>query len=122
MRQQFFDPADRLRRQALEHVADVGVRIMPVEPRGVDQAHDRSGSLAGPQAAGEQPVISAQRDRPDLVLDPVVVNGQFAIIDLTRQRFPAFEAVVDRLGGGRPIGHQLPLLDQPLLQRIGHFP
>ena len=35
---------------------EVGVRVMPVEPGALDQAHDGRGPLARPQRSGEQPV------------------------------------------------------------------
>ena len=41
---------------------------------------DRGGTLAGAQATGEQPVRSPDRDGADLVLDPVVVCRQIAVI------------------------------------------
>lgn len=90
MRKQLFDPAGRLRRQPLEHVADVGVKVELVELGRVDQANDGGGALAGTQASGEQPVLPPQCDRPDAVLHPVVVDRQIAVVD---------EALYDALGG-----------------------
>ena len=46
---------------------------MPVEARRLDQAHDRRSSLSGAQRAGKEQVLAADGDRPDLVLDPVIV-------------------------------------------------
>jgi hypothetical protein len=43
------------------------------------------------------PSLASDRDRTDLVLDPVVVDRQLAIVDEAHQRLPGFEAVVDRL-------------------------
>jgi hypothetical protein len=51
MRQEFDDPTGWLRRQPLEYVTHVGVRVKPVELRRVEQAPDCGGafprSLAG---------------------------------------------------------------------------
>jgi hypothetical protein len=52
MRQQIFDPAGGLRRQPGQHVLEVGVRIVPVELRGVQQAHDRCRALNLRRAPG----------------------------------------------------------------------
>jgi hypothetical protein len=44
----------------------------------MDQAHHRGGTLAGAQAAGEQPVVAANGNGTDLVLDTgsaVLLNG-----------------------------------------------
>lgn len=120
MRQQFVNAAGRLRGQALEDVAQIGVGIVAIEPRRVHKAHDGRSPLAGTQAAGEQPVIAPDGDRPDLVLDPVVVDRQFTVVDVARQRRPAVQAVADGLGSGRSVGHLLAVLYQPLMQRICH--
>ena len=119
MWQQFSDAACWLRGQPLEHVAQVRIRIVAVEPRRVHEAHDRRGALARAQTAGEQPVVAPQRNGPDLVLHPVVIDGQLAIVDEARERCPAVQAVVDRLGRGGPVGYLLPLQRQPRVQRIG---
>ena len=98
MGQQFADAAGRLRRQPLEHVADVGIGLEPIELGRVDQAHDGGGALAGAQRSSEEPVLPPNRDWADAVLHPVVVDRQIAVIQEARQRVPAVEAVVDRPG------------------------
>lgn len=103
MRQQFINAAGLLQWQALEHIAHAGVGIKPINPGRVDQAHYRCGALAGSERSGEQPVRSPQRDRPDLVLHPVVVDVQFANVDEACERRPSVQALVDGLGGGRVI-------------------
>ena len=47
-------------RQSREDVLEVGVRIVPVQVCGLDQAHDRRRTFARMQRAGEQPIRSAQ--------------------------------------------------------------
>ena len=41
MRQQLADLTRPLRRQACQHVLEIGIRIMPVHAGRLDQAHDR---------------------------------------------------------------------------------
>lgn len=87
----------------------VGNRVSTsVEPRtwfaatgfgGGQQAHDGDGTLAGSCRAGEQPVFAPQCDWPDRVLDRVVVDRVRAVAGLARQRLPAMQGVVDRVGG-----------------------
>ncbi len=73
MRQQVFDTAGGLGRQAFEHVAQVSVGVVPVELGRLHETHDRGSALASAQAAGEQPVRAPDGNRTDLVLDPIVV-------------------------------------------------
>ena len=53
MRQEFGDQMVFVRGQALQHVFEIGVGVVPVEPGALNQAHDRSRTLAGPQRACE---------------------------------------------------------------------
>ena len=122
MRQQLADAAIRLRGQPLEHVSQVGVRVMAVEPGRLAQTHHRGRTLPAPERTGEQPVRAPQRDRPDAVLDPVVVDRYGRIVEEPAQRPPALEAVVDRLRHRRAIGRALPVQRQPLVQRVGDRP
>ena len=47
MRQEFGDQMVFVRGQTLQHVFEIGVGIMPIEPGTLDQAHDGSRTLAG---------------------------------------------------------------------------
>lgn len=89
MRQQFRDPAGRLRRQSLQHVAQVGIQVKPIELGRVDQAHHGRSQLARAQTAGEQQVLPPQRDGTDAVLRPIGVDGQLAVVEVSGQRRPA---------------------------------
>ena len=53
MWQQIFDAACRVCRQSLQDVLEVGVRIMAIDARRVQQAHDRRPSFTRSQAARE---------------------------------------------------------------------
>lgn len=46
MRQQLLDLTGFLRRQPRQHILEIRIRIMPVQPRRLDQTHDRSGAFA----------------------------------------------------------------------------
>ncbi len=46
MRQQSLDLACSLRRQPRQYILEISIRIMPVDARRLDQAHDRRRPLA----------------------------------------------------------------------------
>ena len=75
MWQQILNAVGALHGQACHHIAQVGIRVMPVHARRLDQTHDGGGALARAQAASEEPVVAANGNGPDLVLNPVVVHG-----------------------------------------------
>lgn len=93
----------RMRWQPREHVVEVGVRIEVVHLRRADQAQDRLGTLSGAQAAGEQPVRSADGDWADPILDPVLVE------------YP----VTPELCSGRPLFGETRALTKSAVGRIG---
>jgi len=90
MRQQLGDLVVFLRRQTREYVLQIGIRIMPIEACRLDQAHDGRRPLAAAQRSGKQPVLAAQCHWPDLVFHPIVVDRHIAIIQVARERLPAF--------------------------------
>lgn len=49
MRQQLADLTRPLRRQACQHVLEIGIRIMPVHAGRLDQAHDCCRAFAAAQ-------------------------------------------------------------------------
>ena len=51
MRQQLCNLTVLVRGQVLQHILEVSVRVDPVEPGALNQAHDRSRTLACPQGA-----------------------------------------------------------------------
>ena len=53
MRQEFGDLVVFMRGQALQHILEISARVVPVKPGALNQAHDRSRTLAGPQGACE---------------------------------------------------------------------
>ncbi len=94
---------------------------MPVQLCGLDQGHHRSSALATAQGSREQPVGTPQCPGSDLVFHPVVVDGHSAIVQVARQRFPPFEAVIQRFGRAGPIRHFLTMRQHPLMQCIGKW-
>ena len=81
MRQEVGDLMVFVRGQTLQHIFQIGIGIMPIEPGALNQAHDRS----GPQGACEQPVFSPDSNGSDLVLCPVVVDRQLPVTQEARQ-------------------------------------
>jgi len=118
VRPQLADLACALHGQACHHIAQVGVGVMHVHARRLDQTHDGRRPLARAQAACEEPVVAANRNGADLVLDSVVVHGQLPVTREPGQRIPPPQAVVQRLGTCRALGHFLALQHHPLVQGI----
>lgn len=56
MRQQFLDPAGRLRGQTREYVLDVGVWVVAIELSRLDQAPNGCSPFTRTQETSEQPV------------------------------------------------------------------
>ena len=53
VRQKFGDLMVFVRGQTLQYIFQIGIGIMPIEPGALNQAHDRSRTLASPQRARE---------------------------------------------------------------------
>lgn len=71
---------------------------MPIHPRRLDQADDRRRAFTAAQRAGKQAVRASKSSWSNLVLDLVVVDGYRSIFQVARQRYPAFEAVIQGYG------------------------
>ena len=100
MRQQLPDLTGPLCRQPRQHILEIGIRIMPIHARRLDQAHDRRGPFATAQRPGKQPVRASERPWPYLVLHLIVVDRHSPIVQVARQRYPAFQAVIEGFGRG----------------------
>ena len=112
------DFAVRLCRQPRQDIFEVSEGIVAIELGGLDQAHDGGGTFSGAQAAGKEPVLAAERDGPDTILDPVVIDGHLPVVQVMDKRRPPLEAIVDRFCGGRTIGHLPSSRAQPGLEFI----
>ena len=53
MRQEFSDQMVFVRGQALQRILEISVRVVPIEPGALSQAHDSRRPLASPQGARE---------------------------------------------------------------------
>lgn len=96
--QELIDSVRLARGQPGEHILELGIWVVPVHARRLDQAHNRRRPLARAQTASKQPVVAANGNRPDLVLDPVVGHGQLPVTCEPCQRLSAPRPVVERLG------------------------
>ena len=62
-------------RQDAEEIAQVGLRVEPVQLARGNERHEGAGPLGGVVAADEEPVGAADDETPELELAPVVVDG-----------------------------------------------
>ena len=53
MRQEFGDQMVFVRGQTLQHIFQISIRVVPIKPGALNQAHHRSRTLASPQGARE---------------------------------------------------------------------
>ena len=118
MWQELRDVGGLLGWQSRKHVFQVGVGVMPIELRRLDQTHDCGGALASAQRTREQPVRSSKSDRPYLPFDMVVIDGHGWILNVAHECHPAFEAVVDSSRNGRTVRHPPPLFFKPEMQCV----
>ena len=61
---------------------------------------------------------TTQGPQPDLILHPVVIDGYCPIIEITGQRRPSFQTVIDSLGEFGSVGVLCSLPDQPGMQFV----
>src|SRR5690606_24723167 len=95
--QQLLQAIDRMRRDALEDVSQVEVRIYVVEPAGADQTVEPRSGLAAGVGAGEQVVATAEHERADRTFRRIIVDLDGAVLDVSRQRTPSSQRVLDGL-------------------------
>ena len=89
MRQQLLYSVVLLGWKASQNIFQVSIRIMPIELGALNQTHHRSGPLPCTKRACKQPIVSADGNRANLALDPVIVDGQLPIIEESGQCSPA---------------------------------
>lgn len=68
MRQQLPNFTRSLCWQSRENVLQIGIWIMPIHARRLDQAHDRRRALTAAQRPGKQPVRATKCPRPYLIV------------------------------------------------------
>lgn len=96
--EQSADVAIERGRQSGERGAQPGLGFMAIGLGSREQARDLGGTTPGRFRAREDPVLAPERDRPDRILDPVVVDLVMPVIEVARQCAPTLEAVVDGFG------------------------
>ena len=94
------------------------MRVVPVDLGRLDQTYHRRRPLAAAQRTRKQPIVPANRDRPNLVFDPIVVHRQLTVSQEPCQSYPAAQAVVDRHLGTPQGGPLSPLLANVLLDEV----
>src|SRR6185436_7065365 len=83
---------------ARQDLAQVRLRVKPVELGRLHQTVDRRGPLAARIRTHEEVVAAAKRDPSQRAFRRVVVDLDAAVVPGTRQRPPARERVADHLG------------------------
>jgi hypothetical protein len=91
--QEFFEPPDRMFRDAPEHIAEPDKRIDPDEFAGGYEAPQDSGSPAAVVASEKNPVISTHCEAAQRPLGAVIVNRQIAIGTVSCQSGPVLQRV-----------------------------
>ena len=117
--QQGIDLAVGARRETFQYADQPACRVKAVEFGGGEQALDGGGAAVGLLRPGEQPVLLADGDRTNGVLDQIVVVRQYARIGIAFQRRPALERVIDGLGRAAAGGDGTLRCQQPGAQ-LGH--
>jgi len=63
---------------------------MPIQPCRLDQAHDRRCPFTAAQRPGEEPIRATEGPWSNLIFHLIVIDGHSTIIQVARQRDPAF--------------------------------
>lgn len=72
-----------------QNVPEIGLGIEAVELGALDQGVDDGGALAAGVGAGEEPVLTADGERPDRAFGGIVVDLQIAMVGIAGERGPA---------------------------------
>src|SRR5665213_3345950 len=93
VRQQLFEPFDRMVSDPPEDIAEPGKGIDLRQFAGGDKAaQDRRGpaSVVAPE---ESPVVPPDREAAQRALSAVVIDGQIAVAAIARQRRPVLQSI-----------------------------
>jgi len=99
--QQLIDPIDRMLADALQHVAQIRLRLDRIELGRADQGVEHRRACAPRIGAQMQIVLATDRYRAQRPLGSVVVRLDATIFDEARERTPVRQRVADRAGQGR---------------------
>jgi len=82
------EPLVRVRGDAQQDVLQVAEGRDADEGAALDEGVEQRRPLGALEAAGEEPVLATDRDDAELILGPVVVDGQAPIVDVALQGLP----------------------------------
>ena len=83
---------------ARDHVGEPRFRLDAVEPGGSHERVERGGPLASGIGTTEQPILSSDSCRPDLVFCGVVADFEPAVVEVARERMPPRAGIADGAG------------------------
>ena len=95
-RQQLVHPVDRVVSDAFEYIAQVRLRVHPVELGGTDQAVNRSTPFTALIGADGQIVLAPQGNGPQGSLGGIVIDFDPPVIAVARQRRPPVKGITNR--------------------------
>ncbi len=96
-RSQIGDFLVRHGREALKNIFEIGAGVDVEHPAGFYQTVDHRVSLAAFLVPHEHPVLLPDRRWSDRVLDQIVVDLHFAVINISAQQLPLLEGIAQRL-------------------------
>src|SRR5512134_3341918 len=96
--EQVGDAVDGMGGYAGENVAEPGFRVAAVEPGGFEQGVEGRSAFAAAVGAGEEIVLPAEGQQPNLSFGGVVVDLQPTIVEVAAEGGPVVAGVAD--GGG----------------------
>ncbi len=94
---QLIDLAVRVRGEAQQDVLQIRERCDVGEFAALDERVQQRGAASAFKAAGEEPILSTNGHDAELVLGPIVVDGDAAILDEALQRRPLIREISDRV-------------------------
>jgi hypothetical protein len=95
--QEFVDAAVGMAVDA-DHISEIGVGIDAVEFAGLDQLSNDRPMFAAAVGAGEQRILSVQRDGPNAARNYVGIDLDAAVVEDSSKPIPARQRIADRLG------------------------
>src|SRR5262249_31590849 len=104
---------DRIIADTREHVAQVALGLDAIENAGANDGIKCRRPCASGIRTGEQPVLSSECWRTNLVLHGIVANLQPTVLDVAVQSDPARARIADRLGKLAAPRNALELLIEP---------
>src|SRR6218665_1675793 len=100
-RHEFVQPVAGVVGNAIEHVAQVGLRVDTAQLGRADQGVDHRSATPTAIGAQVQEVLASDRDASQRTLRRVVVRLDAAVVNEARERGPVAQRVADRHGHGR---------------------